>query len=253
MATLEGNADARDIPVVRRRSKARASADRRPAPARRRTPVVPVDADRGRSRSRRSCRRCSARSPTPSRARIRSARPTRRSIRPIRSTFEYQGKRAADPAGPDRRGRPARSPSSKPGRKQSTFIDPANPGGRADHCGSARGGRSSTSWTFAPHWENFAKVWNLIDYPRLLFNTVADRHHRDDRDAPLVHARRVRVRALPVPRAEPPVHAADRDDLPARRRHDHPDLHDLLEARLGRDVAAAARARRSSPTPSTSS
>ncbi len=28
-------------------------------------------------------------------------------------------------------------------------------------------------WQFAPHWENFAKVWDLIDYPRLLFNTLA--------------------------------------------------------------------------------
>ena len=28
-------------------------------------------------------------------------------------------------------------------------------------------------WDFAPHWENFAKVWDLIDYPRLLFNTAA--------------------------------------------------------------------------------
>jgi multiple sugar transport system permease protein len=27
-------------------------------------------------------------------------------------------------------------------------------------------------WTLAPHWENFERVWNLIDYPRLLFNTV---------------------------------------------------------------------------------
>ena len=28
-------------------------------------------------------------------------------------------------------------------------------------------------WQFAPHWENFGKVWDLIDYPRLLFNTAA--------------------------------------------------------------------------------
>ena len=26
---------------------------------------------------------------------------------------------------------------------------------------------------FAPHWENFGEVWDLIDYPRLLFNTIA--------------------------------------------------------------------------------
>ncbi len=27
-------------------------------------------------------------------------------------------------------------------------------------------------WQFAPHWENFGEVWDLIDYPRLLFNTI---------------------------------------------------------------------------------
>jgi multiple sugar transport system permease protein len=27
-------------------------------------------------------------------------------------------------------------------------------------------------WRFAPHWENFGAVWDLIDFPRLLFNTV---------------------------------------------------------------------------------
>ncbi len=56
-------------------------------------------------------------------------------------------------------------------RRQSTFIDPADP--RAPPIvwqGSWR--TLEPVWQFAPHWENFAQVWDLIDYPRLLFNTV---------------------------------------------------------------------------------
>lgn len=58
------------------------------------------------------------------------------------------------------------------GRTKSTFVDPADlaaPPVAWD--GSWR--TLQRVWTFAPHWENFAKVWDLIDYPRLLFNTIA--------------------------------------------------------------------------------
>jgi multiple sugar transport system permease protein len=59
----------------------------------------------------------------------------------------------------------------EPGRKQSTFVDPAAP----DAAPIVWVGAWRTLqplWQFAPHLENFAKVWNLIDYPRLLFNTA---------------------------------------------------------------------------------
>ena len=60
----------------------------------------------------------------------------------------------------------------EPARKSSTFIDPANPAaGPIKWVGSWR--TLDHVWTPAPHFENFAKVWNLIDYPRLLFNTAA--------------------------------------------------------------------------------
>ena len=60
----------------------------------------------------------------------------------------------------------------EPGRKQSTFIDPAAPDAPPiAWIGSWR--TLDHVWQFAPHWENFAKVWNLIDYPRLMFNTIA--------------------------------------------------------------------------------
>jgi multiple sugar transport system permease protein len=59
----------------------------------------------------------------------------------------------------------------EPGRKQSTFIDPAAPDAAPIvWVGAWR--TLAPVWQFAPHWENFAKVWNLIDYPRLLFNTA---------------------------------------------------------------------------------
>ncbi len=59
----------------------------------------------------------------------------------------------------------------EPGRKQSTFVDPAAPDVPIVWVGSWR--VLDRVWTLAPHWENFAKVWDLIDYPRLLFNTAA--------------------------------------------------------------------------------
>ena len=60
----------------------------------------------------------------------------------------------------------------KKGRQQSEFIDPANPAaGRIVWDGSWR--TLDQPWQFAPVWSNYADVWNLIGFPRLLFNTVA--------------------------------------------------------------------------------
>jgi multiple sugar transport system permease protein len=58
------------------------------------------------------------------------------------------------------------------GRQESQFIDPANPAeGLITWEGSWR--TLEPSWTFSPKWENYSDVWNLIKFPRLLFNTVA--------------------------------------------------------------------------------
>ena len=253
MATVEGNAGARDIAGRRGAASRAARPPTAAARARRRTPIVPADADRRRSRSRRSCRRCSARS----RTRIKSTDQITQAGTPLYPadpvTFSYQGKELPILHRPDATGRRGQLALFEPRPQAEHVHRSGGPGRRADRLGRARGGRSSTIWQFAPHWENFAKVWDLIDYPRLLFNTVDDRDHRDDRDAALVHARGVRVRALPVPRAEPPVHAADRDDLPAGGRDDHPDLHDLLRSSAGSGPGCRCWCRRSSPTPSTSS
>jgi multiple sugar transport system permease protein len=60
----------------------------------------------------------------------------------------------------------------KPGRTESQFVDPGNPSAPPiTWQGSWR--TLVPAWAFAPHWENFGKVWDLIDYPRLLFNTFA--------------------------------------------------------------------------------
>jgi len=60
----------------------------------------------------------------------------------------------------------------QPGRQQSTFIDPTAPDAPPiTWQGAWR--TLDRVWVFAPHFENFAKVWDLIDYPRLLFNTIA--------------------------------------------------------------------------------
>jgi multiple sugar transport system permease protein len=60
----------------------------------------------------------------------------------------------------------------EPGRQQSTFIDPAAPDAPPIVWeGSWR--TLEPVWQFAPHWENFGRVFELLDYPRLLFNTLA--------------------------------------------------------------------------------
>jgi multiple sugar transport system permease protein len=60
----------------------------------------------------------------------------------------------------------------EPGRKQSTFIDPAAPDAPPiTWQGSWR--TLERVFVLAPHFENFGKVWDLIDFPRLLFNTLA--------------------------------------------------------------------------------
>ena len=59
-----------------------------------------------------------------------------------------------------------------PGRQQSVFVDPAAPEAEPiTWDGSWRG--LERPWAFAPHWQNFAEAWEIIDFPRLLFNTAA--------------------------------------------------------------------------------
>jgi multiple sugar transport system permease protein len=60
----------------------------------------------------------------------------------------------------------------KKGRQESQFIDPANPSAEPiTWQGSWR--TLDRAWEWAPAWTNYSDVWKLLDYPRLLFNTVA--------------------------------------------------------------------------------
>jgi multiple sugar transport system permease protein len=58
------------------------------------------------------------------------------------------------------------------GREESQFIDPNTPSAApVTWKGSWR--TLKQSWTWAPAWSNFQEAWEKIDFPRLLFNTVA--------------------------------------------------------------------------------
>ena len=59
----------------------------------------------------------------------------------------------------------------EPARK-SRLHGPREPGAGPDRVGGSWRTLEHV-WTPAPHFENFAKVWDLLDYPRLLFNTAA--------------------------------------------------------------------------------
>jgi multiple sugar transport system permease protein len=86
-------------------------------------------------------------------------------------TFEYQGDTYDVYAVPLPEGTRELALIRK-GRTDSDFIDPANPAaGPITWQGSWR--TLPQSWQVAPQWGNYSDVWNLIDFPRLLFNTVA--------------------------------------------------------------------------------
>jgi multiple sugar transport system permease protein len=60
---------------------------------------------------------------------------------------------------------------TKPGREQSTFIDPGNPTQPIEWQGRWR--TLDRMWTFSPHWSNFAEAWQITSFGRLFFNTIA--------------------------------------------------------------------------------
>jgi multiple sugar transport system permease protein len=59
----------------------------------------------------------------------------------------------------------------KPGREQSTFIDPKNPTQSIEWQGRWR--TLERVWMFSPHWSNFGEAWNISNFGRLFFNTLA--------------------------------------------------------------------------------
>lgn len=59
----------------------------------------------------------------------------------------------------------------KPGREQSTFVDPSDPSQTIEWQGRWR--TLDRVWKFSPHWSNFAEAWNITNFGRLFFNTIA--------------------------------------------------------------------------------
>lgn len=87
------------------------------------------------------------------------------------ATFEWEGKERDVYFVPMPDGTTRELALVKPGRQQSQFVDPANPdAGLITWDGSWR--TLDQPWELAPEWGNYAKVWDLIDFPTPLRNTI---------------------------------------------------------------------------------
>jgi multiple sugar transport system permease protein len=90
----------------------------------------------------------------------------------VPETFAYQGRNLDVYQVPLTDGTIATLALLKPGRQQSDFIDPANPtAAPVTWQGSWR--TLERAWVLSPAFQNYSDVWSLIDFPRLLFNTIA--------------------------------------------------------------------------------
>jgi len=58
----------------------------------------------------------------------------------------------------------------RPGREQSTFIDPNHPEQPIEWQGRWR--TLDRVWKFSPQWGNFAEAWRISNFGRLLLNTI---------------------------------------------------------------------------------
>src|SRR5262245_7410470 len=86
-------------------------------------------------------------------------------------TYTYQGKELPLLVVPLADGTTKTLALFEPGRKASTFIDPEHPeAAPIQWVGSWR--VLDHIWALNPHFESFGRVWDLIHYPRLLFNTI---------------------------------------------------------------------------------
>ncbi len=87
------------------------------------------------------------------------------------ATFSYQGKTYPIYLVPLPDGTTRELALVRPGRASSDFIDPANPTApKITWQGSFRS--LSQPWQVDPHWDNYAKVWDLINFPLALRNTI---------------------------------------------------------------------------------
>ncbi len=59
----------------------------------------------------------------------------------------------------------------RPGRENSTWLDPSDPSKPIEWVGRWR--TLDRVWIFSPHWNNFSDAWKVTNFGRLLFNTLA--------------------------------------------------------------------------------
>jgi multiple sugar transport system permease protein len=59
----------------------------------------------------------------------------------------------------------------KKGLKESTFVDPGDLE-RGEFVCAVSWRALDRPWMLSPTWDNYAQVWDLIDYPRLMWNTT---------------------------------------------------------------------------------
>ena len=104
--------------------------------------------------------------------------------------------------------------------------------------GRAAGGPSSRPGSSTPLIENYTTAWNQLNFPRLLRNTVGIAVLSTFGAVVLVDPGRLRLRPVPVPRAQRLLRHPDRHDHPAVPGDAAADLRDLHVARLERDMAA---------------
>ena len=176
-STRASDDDASDADAAAGALPAPASSDagggrRRPRPEvviRSRDPDV-VD---GRDRSSRSCRRSPTARYVAQDPREQISQPNSPLLPSNPATFEYQGKTYDVYYVPMPDGTTRELALVKKGRQRVRVRRPREPRRRARSPGRARGERSTSRGSSRPQWDNYAEVWDLIDFPRLLFNTVA--------------------------------------------------------------------------------
>jgi multiple sugar transport system permease protein len=87
------------------------------------------------------------------------------------ATYSYDGKDLEIFYVPQTDGSNKEFAMLKPGRSESIFIDPANPdAGEITWQGSWR--TLKRPWKWSARWQNFADVWEMINFPRLFGNTL---------------------------------------------------------------------------------
>jgi multiple sugar transport system permease protein len=87
------------------------------------------------------------------------------------ATFEYQGKALDVYKVPMPDGNTKELAMLKPGRTQSTFVDPQNPSA-APIVWQGAWRSLERPWKWSPTWDNYTTVWTTINFPRLMWNTT---------------------------------------------------------------------------------